>query len=277
MDPELNGRTALVTGGSGAIGAAIACGLGRAGARVGVHWHSGRAAAEDLLGHADLSAVPTHAVQADLTSETSTSAMFDALEQTLGPVDTLICNAGSLVQDPVALVDMTLAQWQTTLARNLTSQFLTLRRFLEGVRAAGVQDPAIVLIGSMSGVWGQPGHVDYAAAKAGLLSGVLPTIKDELIRIAPQGRVNAIAPGFVLTPMIDEKLQDSETMARVLQTASLKKFATVEDVANLALFLASNHLSGHMTGESIRLAGGKEGRVLFDLDQIEVPTLVGQT
>ncbi len=196
--------------------------------------------------------------------------MFDEIESAAGHVGVMICNAGRLVEAPVPLARMTLEQWNDTLEQNLTGTFLTLRRFMQGLEASGIPDPSVVIVGSMSGVWGQPGHSDYAAAKAALVHGLTPTLKDEIVRIAPQGRVNAIAPGFIVSPMIRNKLQETETMRKVLQTASLRKFGLPEDVAAMATFLASNRLSGHITGEVVRMAGGKEGRVLFEPDEIDM-------
>ncbi|GAA6208485.1 hypothetical protein NBRC116601_17780 [Cognatishimia sp. WU-CL00825] len=181
-----------------------------------------------------------------------------------------VCNAGYLQEEQVPLVDMSLSQWNTTVDRNLTSVFLSTRGYLGQLKNASVQDPSVVLIGSMSGVWGQPGLADYSAAKSAMTNGLLPTLKDEIIRLAPQGRVNLVAPGFVRTRMIKAKLDAEEEMKKVLQTASLRKFATPEDVANAVAFLISGQLSGHITGEIVRLVGGKEGRVLFDLSEIQV-------
>ncbi|CAM3356693.1 3-oxoacyl-[acyl-carrier protein] reductase [Paracoccus aminovorans] len=270
MDPCLSGRTALVTGASGAIGAATARMLAEGGARVALHYNRSRDSVEALAAEPVFQKAGCYPVQADLTRPEDVETMFDRMERDLGPADVLICNAGMLVETPVPMARMTLEQWNGTLTANLTASFLTLRRFLQGLEVSGVSDPSVVLIGSMSGVWGQPGHADYAAAKAAMVQGLTPTLKDEIVRIAPRGRVNAIAPGFVVTPMIRNKLQDAEAMRRVLQTASLRRFGQPEDIAAMATFLASNRLSGHVTGEVIRMAGGKEGRVLFDLDEIDL-------
>ncbi len=270
MDAGLQGRLALVTGASGAIGAAIARMLAAEGARVALHYNASGEKAAALLRDPALAGTGAFTVQADLSRPVEVSRMFDEIESAAGHVGVMICNAGRLVEAPVPLARMTLEQWNDTLEQNLTGTFLTLRRFMQGLEASGIPDPSVVIVGSMSGVWGQPGHSDYAAAKAALVHGLTPTLKDEIVRIAPQGRVNAIAPGFIVSPMIRNKLQETGTMRKVLQTASLRKFGLPEDVAAMATFLASNRLSGHITGEVVRMAGGKEGRVLFEPDEIDM-------
>ncbi len=143
----------------------------------------------------------------------------------------LICNAGYLVEQTTPLKNLSLEQWQRSIEQNLTSTFLTLREFFRSVEACAIENPSVVIIASMSGIWGQPGHADYAASKAAMVSGLLPTLKDEIVQIAPRGRVNLIAPGFVTTRMVENKMRNRTEMRTVLQTASLRKFGTPEDIS----------------------------------------------
>lgn len=269
MNLQLDKRTALVTGASGDIGAAIARVLAAGGAHVALHFHRSRKRAQSLADETVFQQSGRTLCQADLTSESAVSEMFDNLIASAGAVHSLICNAGYLNEQTVPLRDLSLAQWERTLESNLTSAFLTLREFLRRVEACKVEDPSIVIVASMSGVRGQPGHADYAAAKAAMVSGLLPTLKDEIVKISPRGRINLIAPGFVATRMVENKMRNQVEMRKVLQTASLRKFGIPEDVAYTAGFLASNALSGHITGEVIRMDGGKEGRILFDETEID--------
>jgi 3-oxoacyl-[acyl-carrier protein] reductase len=263
--------TVLVTGASGGIGSEIARQLAASGARVALHYNSNKSAAEKLKVEPVFQKNGADIFAADLTSEKEVAAMWQSIESEMGPVNTLICNAGYLQEESVLLEDMSIDQWQQTQDRNVLPYFLCMREFFRALKRHPFSNPSAVLVASMSGIWGQPGHCDYAAAKATATYGILPTLKDEIVRIAPQGRVNAVAPGFIQTEMIENKMKDQEGMKKVLQTASLRKVGQPSDVAAAVTFLASPKLSGHITGEIIRLAGGKEGRILFDSDEIELP------
>jgi 3-oxoacyl-[acyl-carrier protein] reductase len=118
------------------------------------------------------------------------------------------------------------------------------------------------MIGSTAGVFGEAGHSDYAAAKGAILSGLLLSAKNEAARIGNGVRVNAVAPGWTVTPMIGEKGLDPANVARVTATMPLKKFGTPEDVAAQVVALASDRISGHVTGQVVVVAGGMEGRLV---------------
>ncbi len=119
-----------------------------------------------------------------------------------------------------------------------------------------------MLIGSTAGIFGEAGHSDYAAAKGAILSGLLLSAKNEAARIGPAVRVNAVAPGWTVTPMIGEKGLDADHVARVTATMALKKLGRPDDVAAQVVALASDRLSGHVTGQVVTVAGGMEGRLV---------------
>ena len=116
---------------------------------------------------------------------------------------------------------------------------------------------------------GEAGHADYAAAKAALTYGFVQSLKNELCRLTPRGRINVICPGWTLTPRVATVTQDHARMRRVLQTIPLRKIARPRDVAMAAVFLASDRLSGHMTGQVLPVSGGMEGRVLYQPEEID--------
>ena len=103
-----------------------------------------------------------------------------------------------------------------------------------------------------------------AAAKSALQGGLLLSLKNEIVRIAPNGRVNAVAPGWTYSPMTRGEL-DPELVARLTRTMALRKVAVAEDVARAVVVLASDELSGHVTGELVTVAGGMEGRTVHEL------------
>ena len=152
-----------------------------------------------------------------------------------------------------------LERWEETLRANLTATFLVARAFLREVERNG--HGSLVLVGSTAGVFGEAGHADYAAAKSAITSGLLLSLKNEIGRIAPGGRVNAVAPGWTETPMTRGHV-DPEQVRAVTRTMALRKVAQPEDVAAQVVVLASDVLSGHVTGQLVVVAGGMEGRTI---------------
>ncbi len=253
MDTGLGGKGALVTGGSGGIGAAVCRALAAEGCRVAVHYRSGRAGAEALA--ADLGGV---AVGADLRVEAEADALVPAAAGALGRLDVCVACAGTWPAADVPVWEMPLARWEETLASNLRATFLTARAFLH--HAATGREGSLVLVGSTAGIFGEAGHADYAAAKSAVLHGLLLSVKNEAARLGV--RVNAVAPGWTLTPMIAGEDLDEAQLARITATMALKKIATPEDVAAQVVILASDRLSGHVTGQVVTVAGGMEGRIV---------------
>ncbi len=120
------------------------------------------------------------------------------------------------------------------------------------------------MIGSTAGLFGEAGHADYAAAKSAVIGGLLLSLKNEIVRIAPRGRVNAVCPGWTESPMTRSTLDDPDLVRRVTRTMPLRKVAQPEDVARQVVVLASDELSGHVTGQVVTVAGGMEGRLLHE-------------
>ena len=123
---------------------------------------------------------------------------------------------------------------------------------------------SLVMIGSTAGLFGEAGHADYAAAKSALVHGLLLSLKNEIVRVAPRGRVNVVCPGWTESPMTRSTLTDPDLVRRVTRTMPLRKVAQPEDVANQVVALASDEISGHVTGQVVTVAGGMEGRLLHD-------------
>lgn len=254
METGLAGKRVLVTGGAGGIGSACVRAFAAEGARVAIHYRTSAERAEELS--RETGAV---ALQADLTVEAEVDALFAAAEGELGGVDVCAAVAGLWPREDEPVWELPLERWEATLRTNLTATFLTARGFLRLVERAGQGN--LVLVGSTAGRFGEAGHADYAAAKAAMQVGLLLSLKNEIVRIAPRGRVNAVAPGWTYSPMTRGEL-DETFVARLSRTMALRKVAQAEDIARAVVVLASDELSGHVTGELVTVAGGMEGRTV---------------
>ena len=255
MDTGLAGQGVVVTGGAGGIGSAVCRAFAAEGARVAVHyWNSeepARRLAEEIGGIA---------IAADLRDSEAVDGVFRQAIDRLGRLDVAVANAGVWPRQDVPIWEMEPARWEATMASNLFAAFLTARAFLRHASTTG--SGSLVLVGSTAGLFGEAGHADYAAAKGAIVGGLLLSLKNEAARIGDLVRVNAVAPGWTLTPMIGDKGVDDDHVARVTATMPLKKLGTPEDVAAQIVLLASPTVSGHVTGQVVTIAGGMEGRLV---------------
>lgn len=257
MDSALTGSVILVTGASGGIGGAAARILAGEGVRVIAHAHRQSAAAEALA-----SEVGGFAAIADLRREAEVDRLFERSVETQGRVDGIVVNAGIWPEEHVPVCDLELARWQNTIETDLTSAFLTCRAFLRHLRDVPRDAASIVLVASTAAIFGEAGHADYAAAKAAMAYGLTRSLKNEIVRLAPRGRVNCVCPGWTRTPMAEPAMRDPALLERVFATTPLRKVAEPEDVAHLITYLLSDRLAGHVTGAIVPVAGGMEGRRL---------------
>ncbi len=259
MNTGLDDWRILITGASGGIGGATARAFAAEGARLALHFHRGESAAQALCREVGEQAI---AVQADLTDERQTGDMFASAVAALGRIDAVVVNAGIWPPAPSPLHAMSADQWRRTLDVNLTGAFFTCRAFLRHLAADPRESASIVLVASTAALFGEAGHADYAASKAALAYGLTPSLKNEIVRLAPRGRVNCICPGWTVTPMTAVQAADPALVARVTATMPLRKLATAEDVAAAVVFLTSDRLAGHISGAVLPVAGGMEGRLL---------------
>jgi len=271
MRTDLQGKIVVITGASGGIGSATARRFADEGARLVLHYHRNRESVESL--RAELHQTDALLVRADLTREADARRLLRTVEKKFGRVDTLIANAGSWERRDVPLHEMSLKQWRATVDAVLTSTFLTLREFLKTVQRQ--RRGNAVIIASTAGVFGEAGHADYASAKAALAYGLTRTLKNEIARLAPHtkdycgGRVNCVCPGWTIVPRNAAKLNDAAMVRKITATMALPQIARADDIANLAVFLSSDRLARHITGQTILAAGGMEGRMLWQPDEVD--------
>ncbi len=239
---RLDGKTALVTGASGGIGAAIARTLHAQGATVvlsGTRREALEALAHELGSRA-------HVCPADLRDAAAAEALVGEAEAAAGPLAILVNNAG-LTRDMLAL-RMKDEDWATVLEVDLTAPFRLARAAMKGMlrRRAG----RIIGIGSIVGATGNPGQANYAAAKAGLV-GMTKALAQE---VASRGiTVNMVAPGFIETPMTDALTQAQKT--KLTEAVPLGRLGQPADVAAAVVYLASDE-AAWITGATLHVNGG---------------------
>jgi 3-oxoacyl-[acyl-carrier protein] reductase len=244
--PELDGRIALVTGGSRGIGAAICDELAAAGAVVAVNYARNADAAAAVCERIAAAGGTAHAVQGDIGSAAGAAALVEHVESEIGPIAALVNNAGITRDD--LIMRLSEESWREVIDTNLGGAFFTCRAVARPMmkRRAG----AIVNMSSIVGVRGNAGQTNYAASKAGLL-GLTKSLAKEL---GSRGiRVNAIAPGYIATELTDalpEAARDA-----ILGATPLGRLGEPEDVARAVRFLVSD-AAAFVTGDVLAVDGG---------------------
>lgn len=240
---DLSGNSALITGASGGIGAAIARALHASGATVVLHGTR----AERLAALATELCDRAHVVTANLSDRAEAAGLVDAAAEAAGaPISILVNNAG-ITRDNLAM-RMKDEEWDEVLNVNMTAAMMIARASLRSMMKA--RHGRIISISSIVGVTGNPGQANYAASKAGMI-GFSKALAAE---VASRGiTVNVVAPGFIETPMTDA-LGDAQREA-LLGRVPVGRLGTADEVASAVLYLASAE-SAYITGSTIHVNGG---------------------
>jgi len=268
MDLGLKDKVVLVTGASGGIGTATALEFAKENAKVILHYNKNKKHAEDLAKKIGKNAILV--IGADLSDEGQVNQMFQEIDKRVGRIDILVANAGIWPEEYVEIKDMPYERWKNTIKVDLDSVFFCARNFLKQLEKYPSDYGNIIIVGSTAAIFGEAGHADYSAAKAAITYGLTLSLKNEIVSVARLGRVNAVCPGWTVSPMTEKYLKDSKNVLRTLKTIPLRKIAQAEDVARIIVMLASDKVSGHVTGQIITIAGGMEGRVLFEDKDIDL-------
>ena len=242
----LDGRAVFVTGGSRGIGRAICLRFAEQGADIAFNFQRNQEAAEAVKAAVEERGRRCLAFQASVSDREAVSTMLRETQSAFGGLDVLVNNAGITRDGLMAMMGDT--AWGEVIDTNLTGAFYCSRVAVKLMlrKKAG----AIVNVSSLTGAMGQPGQANYAASKGGLI-GFTTALGAEL---AGQGiRVNAVVPGFIDTEMLGG--MQSEVLERNREAIPMRRFGTAEEVAGVALFLASD-LASYVTGTTVHVNGG---------------------
>lgn len=275
MNTGLKDKVVVVTGASGGIGRAIAALLAEEGASLVLQGRTQHEQLEQWVRARGLQD-RTLCVRFDVGDRDATFAAFERARERFGRLDLCVANAGVWPTEDVPFHAMSEQRLRSTIETNLLGAAWTAQAFLAqleitGPRADG-HGASLVFIGSTAGRFGERDHCDYSITKAGL-AGMVRTLKNEVPRLDPFGRVNLVQPGWTVTPMARAATRDDTSLTRVVQTMALRQLARPEDIARTVLFLLSPLLARHVSGEEITVAGGMEGRLLWPADQVDTRTV----
>jgi 3-oxoacyl-[acyl-carrier protein] reductase len=244
---QLEGKTAIVTGGSLGIGSAIAVALGKEGANVALNYRKHADEAEKVAAQVTDAGGKGLAVQADVSSFNDAQAMVDRVVETFGGLDILVNNAG--VNRDRTIWKMSEEEWDTVITINLKGYFNYIRAAAPIFKEQ--MSGKIVNVTSINGMRGKFGQSNYSASKAGII-GLTKAVAKEMGAFGVN--VNAVAPGLIETEMMKSAPEKVKEMA--LAEIALKRLGQPEEVADVVVFMCTEK-SRHITGDVINVSGGQ--------------------
>jgi glucose 1-dehydrogenase len=253
---NLSGQTAIVTGASSGIGKGCAVALGQAGANVCIVYVGRPDGADEAVASITTAGGKAIAIVCDVSDEAQVQTMFAQVVKQFGTVDILVNNAG--LQSDSTFPEMTLAQWNKVIGVNLTGQFLCAREAVREFKRRGPRPEIssalgkIICMSSVHQIIPWAGHVNYASSKGGI-NMMMQSMAQELAPL--KIRINSICPGAIQTPINHDAWATPDAMKSLLTLIPYGRIGQPEDIARLALFLASDD-SDYITGQSIFIDGG---------------------
>lgn len=272
MDTGLKNHVAIVTGASGGIGREIALALIEEGAKVALH---GNNSFDEMVEFVDGQPWKdqTHCVRFDVSDRAAVQTGFDEVNERFGRIDVCAANAGIWPKEGVPLHEIGEERLRRTVDTNLMGSIFTAQAFVGQLARLGPRDDgdgsSLVFTGSTAARFGERHHADYSLAKSGLY-GVMRSMKNEIPAVDPYGRVNVVEPGWTATHMARPALAVDDNVRRVVRTMALRQIGHARDIARAVVFLASPRLSRHVSGEALTVAGGMEGRILWENGDVDV-------
>jgi 3-oxoacyl-[acyl-carrier protein] reductase len=255
MNFDLKDKVVFITGASGGIGLDLIRAFTDEGAKVAAHSRRGVPESEQVI-----------SLKGDVRDLAGLDASMRKAVERWGRVDICVANAGIWPHEALPLHELPEARIREVIEVNLLGAMWTAKTFMASLWKTGPRKDghgsSFILIGSTAGRFGERGHAEYAVSKAGLL-GLMLSIKNEIVVIDPNARVNLVEPGWTVTPMAQASLEREGVVESVTRTMPLRKLGVPDDVSRAVLFLASPSMSRHITGETLTVAGGMEGRVLW--------------
>ncbi len=270
MESGLKDKVVFITGASGGIGRELARAFAAEGARVALQGQRKFDELEALVAKQSW-AERALCLRADVTKPAELTQAIARTREQWGRVDVCVANAGIWPPEFKLLHEISEVRLREVVDINLLGAVWTARAFMTALAEDGPRKDgdgaSMVFTGSTAGQFGEAGHADYALSKAGL-QGLVQTLKTEIAKLDPYARVNMVEPGWTATEMARPALRDPDAVTKVVRSMSLRQIATAKDIARTVLFLASPKLARHISGQTLSVSGGMEGRILWGEKEI---------
>jgi len=249
---DLKDKVVLITGSSTGIGAAAAVAFGKLGARVAVHYNSSQGPAEEVLGHVKATGAQAILLKGDVLESAQCQRLVDETVKAFGRIDILINNAGALVQR-VPIEEITDELFDNVVYLNVRSAMMCTAAAVKAMRQQG-QGGVVINVTSVAARHGGGAGASLYAGSKGFVSTMTRGLAKELVK--DNIRVNAVAPGVITTPF-HERFSTPQMLEGFKATIPMNRLGTAEECAGACVYLASEQMSGYVTGQIIEVNGGQ--------------------